>query len=119
MTDEEEKDETEATAEAEPTGETATAAEGNGDAKDELFEAIDHFKRAANIFFDKAAKDPTVKRTTDEAERVIQKVGDAAEPLARQLAGEISKMTKRISDTVQENVGTKKKKSEPPPTDGD
>jgi gas vesicle protein len=84
-------------------------------AKDELFEAIDHFKRAANIFFDRATKDPTMKNAADEAERVIQKVGDAAEPLARQLAGEISKMTKRISESVQEAVERPKKKSAPPP----
>ncbi len=93
--------------------EESEASEEKESAKEELFEAIDHFKRAAGLFFDKASKDPTLKNATDEAEKVIQKVGDAAEPLARQLAGELSKMTKRISDTVQENV-SKKKGSRPP-----
>jgi len=92
--------------------------DGDESAKQELFEAIDHFKKAAGLFFDKATSDPTVKNAAGEAERVIQKVGDAAEPLARQFAGELSKMTKRISESVQEAV-ERPKKSEPPPDDAE
>jgi hypothetical protein len=84
-------------------------------AKDELFEAIDHFKRAANILFDRAAKDPTIKSATTEAERVIQKLGATAEPLAKQLTGELSKLTKRITDTVE----GRRKSDAPPPDDDD
>lgn len=89
-------------------------------AKDELFEAIDHFKRAANILFDRAANDPTIRSATTEAERVIQKLGATAEPMARQLTGELSKLTKRITDTVTETVeGRRKSEIPPPPTDDD
>ena len=83
-------------------------------AKDELFEAIDHFKRAANILFDRAAKDPTIKSATSEAERVIQKLGATAEPLAKQLTSELGKLTKRITDTVEG-----RRKSDAPPPDDD
>jgi hypothetical protein len=86
-------------------------------AKDELFEAIDHFKKAATILFDKATSDPTVKSATDEAERVIKKLGDTAEPLAKQLTSELGKLTKKISDVVSETAAGSKKKSSPPPGD--
>lgn len=88
-------------------------------AKDELFDAIDHFKRAANILFDRAAKDPTIKSATSEAERVIQKLGATAEPLARQLTSELGKLTKRITDTVTENIEGRRKSETPPPSDDD
>jgi hypothetical protein len=86
-------------------------------AKDELFEAIDHFKKAATIFFDRATSDPTVKSATDEAERVIKKLGDTAEPLAKQLTSELGKLTKRISEAVTDAAQSGKKKSAPPPAD--
>jgi hypothetical protein len=86
-------------------------------AKDELFEAIDHFKRAANILFDRAAKDPTVRSATSEAERVIQKLGATAEPLARQLTSELGRLTKRITDSVSENLEGRRKSESPPPDD--
>jgi hypothetical protein len=94
-------------------------AEKSPAAKEELFEAIDHFKRAANILFDRAAKDPAVKSATVEAERVIKKLGDTAEPLARQLTDEIGRLTKRISETVQEQIDARKRPSETPPPDDD
>lgn len=92
-------------------------------AKDELFEAIDHFKNAASILFNKATKDPTVKSATKEAERIAKKIGDAAEPLAKQLTGELSRLTKDVLDVVEGGTkskkGAKKKASrpEPPPSD--
>lgn len=90
------------------------------DPKAELFEAIDHFKRAANALFDRAAKDPTIKSATSEAERVIQKLGATAEPLARQLTGELSRLTKRISEQVSDTVeGRRKSETPPPPEDDD
>jgi len=81
------------------------------DAKRELFEAIDHFKNAASILFDRATNDPAVKSATTEAERVIQKLGTTAEPLARQLTGELSRLTKRVTETVE---GRRKSESPPP-----
>ena len=82
-------------------------------AKEELFEAIDHFKNAASILFGRVADDPTLKSATKEAERIAKKIGDAAEPLAKQLTGEVSRMTKDILDAVES--GTKKKRSTRPP----
>ncbi len=70
-------------------------------AKDELFEAIDHFKNAASILFDRAAKDPAVKSATKEAGRLAKKLGDAAEPLAKQLTGELGRLTKDVMEVVE------------------
>ena len=70
------------------------------DAKDELFDAIDHFKNAAQILFQKAKKDPMVHTAAAEAEKVFQKISETAEPLAKQLTDELTKLTKKISETV-------------------
>ncbi len=108
-----------------------------GNAKDELFEAFSHFRKAANIFIDKATHDPTVKSATVEAERVIQKVGDAAEPIARQVADEfqkvggaaepiarqfadeLHKMTSLLANAVQDATGRSRKSSAPPAAGAD
>jgi len=96
------------------------------DAKKELFEAIDHFKQAASLFFDKASKsdaarkvqsaienasekadgwaeklDPALQSASKEAERVIGKLGATAEPLAKQLTGELKALTKRLGDVAR------------------
>jgi hypothetical protein len=86
--------------------------ESLGDAKVELFEAIDHFKNAASILFNRAASasEPTLKNATKEAERVAKKVGDAAEPLAKQLTGELGRLTKDVMQAVQGGTKPKKKK---------
>jgi len=108
------------------------------DAKKELFEAIDHFKQAASLFFDKASKSPTAKRiesaienasekadgwtekidpafesASKEAERVIGKLGATAEPLAKQLTGELKSLTKRFGEVAR--GGAKRR----PPPDSD
>lgn len=70
-------------------------------AKEELFEAIDHFKNAASIIFDRATSDPTVKSATKEAGRVARKIGDAAEPLAAELTKELSRLTKDMMKAVE------------------
>ena len=88
-------------------------------AKDELFEAIDHFKNAASILFDRASRDPAVKsatkeagkvvraidpavkNATKEAEKVVRKIGDAAEPLAKQLTDEVSRLTRDVLSAVE------------------
>jgi len=81
-------------------------------AKEELFEAIEHFRNAASILFDRATKDPAVRHATTEAERVIQKVGATAEPLARSLVGELAKLTRQVADAVD---GRRKSEVPPPP----
>lgn len=104
----------------EPADASASGGEGRpseADPREELFEAIDHFKKAANALFDRASKDPTIKSATSEAERVIQKLGATAEPLARQLTGELSRLTKRISEQVSETTGGRRKSETPPPDD--
>jgi hypothetical protein len=70
-------------------------------AKEELFEAIDHFKNAASILFGRATNDPAVKNATKEAGRIAKKVGDAAEPLAKQLADEVTRMTRDVMSAVE------------------
>lgn len=89
---------------------------GVGKAKDELFEAIEHFRNAAGILFDRATKDPAVKTATAEAEKVIQKIGATAEPLAKQLTAELGKLTRKISEAVE---GKRKSENPPPPADDD
>jgi len=89
------------------------------EARDELFEAIDHFKSAANLFFERATNDPAVKQATSEAERVFTKLGERAEPLARQLTGELGRLTRRIQDTVQENVEGRRRPPKTPESDDD
>lgn len=98
----------------------------DADPKKELFEAIDHFKQAASLFFDKASKsdaakkvqsaiesasekadgwtekiDPAFESASKEAERVIGKLGATAEPLAKQLTGELKSLTKRFGDVAR------------------
>ena len=76
------------------------------DAKEELFEAIDHFKNAASILFNRAAKDPAVKTATKEAGRVVKQIGDAAEPLAKELTKEVGRLTKDVIGAID---GARKK----------
>ena len=47
----------------------------------------------------------------NEAERVIRKVGESAEPMARQFATEVNKLGKKISESVAEATG---RSSRPP-----
>lgn len=84
-------------------------------AKEELFEAIEHFKNAAGILFARAQKDPTIRTATTEAGKVFQKLGETAEPLAKQLTNELGKLTK----TITEAVDPKRKSERPPPGAGE
>lgn len=108
MSDEPKRDDDEA-------GEAGESTGGDRQAKEELFEAIDHFKSAASILFDRARNDPAVKSGLSEAERLAKKLGDAAEPLARQLTDELGRMTKDVRDTVEGASRRRKKRSSPPP----
>jgi hypothetical protein len=79
-----------------------TGADGaEREAKAELFEAIDHFKNAASILFERATNDPAVRSATKEAGRLAKKIGDAAEPLAKQLTGELSRLTRDVMEVVE------------------
>ena len=115
---------------------TAEAGAEGADAKTELFEAIDHFKHAASLFFDRAAKSPAVSKleraietasekadgwtekidpafesASKEAERVISKLGATAEPLAKQLTSELKSLTRRFGDVAR---GGGKRRPPPP-----
>jgi len=70
------------------------------DAKDELFEAIDHLKNAANILFARASKDPAVQTATKEAGKVAKQIGDAAEPIAKELTKEVGRLTNDVLGAV-------------------
>jgi hypothetical protein len=97
-------------------GEGSAKGERAGEkAKEELFEAIEHFKNAAGILFARAQKDPTIRTATAEAGKVFQKLGETAEPLAKQLTNELGKLTK----TITEAVDGKRKSEVPPPAEGD
>ena len=110
------------------------------EAKRELFEAIDHLKHAASLFFDRATQAPAVKGTRErlehaiesasekadswservdpafeaagkEAERVIGKIGATAEPLVRQVTGELKELTQKFSGAL----GGRKRRPPPAP----
>lgn len=111
-----------------------SAEEESTDPRAELFEAIDHFKHAASLFFDKASRSPAISKiekaiesasekadgwtekidpafesASKEAERVISKLGAQAEPLAKQLTSELKSLTKRFGEVAR---GRKRR---PPP----
>ncbi|MBX3271573.1 MAG: hypothetical protein KF729_15005 [Sandaracinaceae bacterium] len=91
----------------EPKKVDATGADAEeGDAKEELFEAIDHLKNAASILFTRAKKDPTVKTATKEAGKVVRQIGDAAEPLAKELTKEVGRLTRDVLGAIE---GTRKR----------
>ena len=83
-------------------------------AKDELLEAIDHLRNAATIFFDRAARDPAVERATEEADKVLTKIADSAEPVARQVTSEVARLTKRLSEVLTDSIDSVRK---PPRSD--
>jgi hypothetical protein len=80
----------------------------------ELAEAADHVRNAANILLERAASDASLRNAAQEAERVLQKVGATAEPLARSLFGELSKIGRQVVEAVE---GPRKTESAPPPRD--
>jgi hypothetical protein len=83
-------------------------------ATSELAEAAEHLRNAANILLERASHDASLRQVTQEAERVIQKVGASAEPLARSLFGELSKLGRQVAEAVE---GPRKTESAPPPRD--
>lgn len=101
MPDEPENEEAPPTAEAKSDDVDATGATPKErEAKEELFEAIDHFKNAASILFSRATSDPAVKKAGKEVRRVVDEVSDAAEPLAKELTTELGRLTKDIMKAV-------------------
>jgi hypothetical protein len=54
------------------------------DPKDELREAFTHLKRAAGLVLGQASKDPALKYARDGAVEAIRKLGETAEPVAKQ-----------------------------------
>jgi hypothetical protein len=83
-------------------------------ATSELAEAASHLRNAANILLERASNDASLRQVTQEAERVIHKVGASAEPLARSLFGELSKIGRQVAEVVE---GPRKTESAPPPRD--
>lgn len=74
-------------------------------AKDELIEALDHFKNAAGFLFGRMAKD--VSRETKEiakdpvvqdAGKVVKRLGREAEPVVREMAGHVRTLSQRLLD---------------------
>jgi hypothetical protein len=92
----------------------STPPDAGARATHELVEAAEHVRNAATILLDRAARDPSLRNVTQEAERVIQKVGATAEPLARSLFGELSKLGRQVAEAVE---GPRKTESAPPPRD--
>ncbi len=81
----------------EPELDATEAGRREGDAKTELFEAIDHFKNAASILFTRAAHDPAFQTATKEAGRFARKIGEAAEPATK----EAERLARRIGDVAE------------------
>ncbi len=94
------------TAEAHAEGVDATGAVDDSErrAKEELLEAVDHFRNAASLLFGRAARDPSVKQATKEVRRVVGRVSDAAEPLAKELGQELGRFTKDVMRAVDETT---------------
>ncbi|UJR80904.1 hypothetical protein [Sandaracinus amylolyticus] len=84
------------------------------DAKNELFAALGHMKKAAELLV--AAADPAVRKAATEAEKALEKVGKEAEPMARQLGAELGKMTRGIVDALE---GRRSKSDAPQQSDDD
>lgn len=58
-----------------------------------------------------------MKSATKEAGRIAKRIGDAAEPLAKQLTGELSRLTKDVMDAVDGGTKSSAKKSKKPRTE--
>jgi len=97
--------------------ETGADAE-EADAKDELFEAIDHLKNAANILFARASRDPAVQTATKEATKVAKQIGDAAEPIAKELTKEVGRLTNDVLGAV-DRARTRRSRAAEAAEDGD
>lgn len=113
--DDERRDEPQGRGEESATDEQAARPDAVRDAKEELFEAFDHFKSAASIFFNRAVSDPSVQSATREASRIAKKISDAAEPLAKQLTSELGRLTKDVMNTVESAVESARKPTKRPP----
>ncbi|MEM7447813.1 MAG: hypothetical protein AAF355_06185 [Myxococcota bacterium] len=70
------------------------------DAGQELRSALNHFASAASMAFDRATKDPALRNATSEAERAVRKIGATAEPMARHVIEEITKLGKRVGSRI-------------------
>lgn len=101
--------------EASTADESRERTEERGDARDELLEAIDHFRNAASMLFERASSDPAVKQATTEAERMVHKVGEKAEPMARHLTSEVGRLTRWVQHTLE---GHRKDETPPPDREG-
>jgi hypothetical protein len=82
-------------------GSQGTEGSDDGDPRVEFAEAVDHFRKAANLFFERASQDPALRNAATEAERVLQRIGETAEPVARQVSSELGRLTRRIRESVQ------------------
>lgn len=77
-------------ASTEPVYAPAMSDEKDTTAKDELFEAIDHFKAAAGKLFDKAAASKTLKSVGDKVDEVASKIDKStAAKKVEDLAGKL------------------------------
>lgn len=102
---------------------------GVGNAKDELFEAIDHLKSAATLLFDRASNDatlekarqrasdliekgvndPAIGRAQKEVDEMVRKIASSAEPMAQKitdefgsLATQLGSLTKRLREAAKD-----------------
>lgn len=96
MTDESKKPESTAPKSAESAAEPEMR-----HAKDELFEAIDHFKKAATILFERAQREPAVRTGVKDVERVVGKVTDAADPVLDKVQEAAQPMVDKVTETAE------------------
>ena len=69
------------------------------DAKEELFEALDHFKRAASLFFDRGSE--ATKAAGESAEKVLSGITPAVNSMAQSVSKEAEKVAEKIDPTVR------------------
>lgn len=87
------------------------AAKATVSPEEELKAAFGHLKSAAGAFFDRIAKDDSLKKAAHDAEAAVaraatgagealKKLGDSAEPMAKTVAKEIGDELGRVARTV-------------------
>lgn len=96
MTDESKKPGSDAPKSAETSAEPQTK-----QAKDELFEAIDHFKKAATLLLERAQREPAVRTGVKDVERVVGKVTDATEPVLDKVQEAAQPMVTKVTETAE------------------
>ncbi len=104
----------------EPASDSEPTRDSEPTATEELVKAAGHLRKAASAFIDRVARDsrvqhatakadqvagkidPAVRAATREAERMVQKLRDAANPIARHAVDELADLTRDAERTLEQ-----------------